>query len=44
MGQRHLLDAEEREEILCTIRTVLAGFDEIEVGYVFGTFSQGGFR
>jgi hypothetical protein len=26
-----------------TIRTVLAGFDEIEVGYVFGTFCKGDF-
>ena len=43
MRQRHLLDAEEKEGVVRTIRTVLAGFDEIEVGYVFGTFSQGDF-
>ncbi|WP_292492801.1 nucleotidyltransferase domain-containing protein, partial [Methanoculleus sp. 10] len=43
MRRRHLLDAEEREAVLRTIHTVLAGFDEIEVGYVFGTFSQGDF-
>ena len=43
MRQRHLLEAEEKEEVLRTIRTVLAGFDEIEVGYVFGSFSQGDF-
>jgi len=43
MRRRHLLDAEEREAVLRTIRTVLAGFGEIEVGYVFGTFSQGDF-
>ena len=43
MRRRHLLDAEEKEEVLRTIHTVLAGFDEIEVGYVFGTFSQGDF-
>jgi len=43
MRRRHLLEAEEKEEVLRTIRTVLAGFDEIEVGYVFGSFSQGDF-
>ncbi|CCJ37002.1 putative nucleotidyltransferase [Methanoculleus bourgensis MS2] len=43
MRRRHLLKAEEKEEVLRTIRTVLAGFDEIEVGYVFGSFSQGDF-
>ena len=43
MRRRHLLDAEEKEEVLRTIRTVLAGFDEIEVGYVFGTFCRGDF-
>ena len=43
MRQRHLLDAEEKEGVVRTIRTVLAGFDEIEEGYVFGTFSQGDF-
>jgi len=43
MRRRHLLDAEEKEEVLRTIHTVLAGFDEIEVGYVFGSFSQGDF-
>jgi len=40
MRQRHLLDAEGKDEVLRTIRTVLAGFDEIEVGYVFGTFCR----
>jgi len=43
MRRRHLLDAEGKDGVLRTIRTVLAGFDEIEVGYVFGTFSQGDF-
>lgn len=43
MRRRHLLEAEEKEEVLRTIRTVLAGFDEIEVGYVFGSFLQGDF-
>ena len=43
MRRRHLLDAEEKEEVLRTIRTVFAGFDEIEVGYVFGSFLQGDF-
>ena len=43
MRRRHLLDAEEKKEVLRTIHTILAGFDEIEVGYVFGTFSQGDF-
>jgi len=43
MKRRHLLDAEEKEEVLRTIRTVLAGFDEIEVGYVFRTFCRGDF-
>lgn len=40
MRRRHLLRAEEKEEVLKTIRTVLAGFDEIEVGYVFGSFCR----
>jgi len=40
MRRRHLLRAEEKEEVLHTIRTVLAGFDEIEVGYVFGSFCR----
>lgn len=40
MGRRHLLRAEEKEEVLKTIRTVLASFDEIEVGYVFGSFCR----
>ncbi|MBP7411316.1 nucleotidyltransferase domain-containing protein [Methanoculleus sp. 10] len=43
MRRRHLLGEEEKEEVLHTIRTVLAGFDEVEVGYVFGSFSQGDF-
>ena len=43
MRPRHLLKAEEKEEILHTIHTVLAGFDEIEVGYVFGSFCRGDF-
>jgi len=43
MRRRHLPEAEEREEVLHTIRTVLAGFDEIEMGYVFGSFLQGDF-
>ena len=43
MRRRHLLKAGEKEEVLRTIRMILAGFDEIEVGYVFGTFSQGDF-
>ena len=40
MRRRHLLDAEEKEEVLRTICTIFAGFDEIDVGYVFGTFLQ----
>lgn len=43
MRRRHLLGAEEKEEVLHTIRTVLAGFDEIEMGYVFGSFCRGDF-
>jgi len=43
MRRRHLLEAEEKEEVLRTIRTVIAGFDEIEVGYVFGSFCSGDF-
>ncbi|WP_052379746.1 MULTISPECIES: nucleotidyltransferase domain-containing protein [unclassified Methanoculleus] len=43
MRARHLLEAGEKEEVLHTIRTVLAGFDEIEVGYVFGSFCRGNF-
>ncbi|PKL61790.1 MAG: hypothetical protein CVV31_09700 [Methanomicrobiales archaeon HGW-Methanomicrobiales-2] len=43
MRRRHLLRTEEKEEVLRTIRTVLAGFDEIEVGYVFGSFCRGDF-
>jgi len=41
--RRHLLGAREREEVLRTVRTVLAGFDEIDVGYVFGSFCKGDF-
>ena len=43
MRRRHLLKAGEKEEVLRTIRMILAGFDEIEVGYVFGTFCRGDF-
>ncbi|MDD4455220.1 nucleotidyltransferase domain-containing protein [Methanoculleus sp. UBA303] len=43
MRRRHLLEAGEKEEVLHTIRTILAGFDEVEMGYVFGSFSQGDF-
>jgi predicted nucleotidyltransferase len=43
MRPRHLLEAGEKEEVLHTIRTVLAGFEEIEVGYVFGSFCRGDF-
>lgn len=32
MRRRHLVEAEERKEVLNTIRTALAGFDEIEEG------------
>ena len=40
MRRRHLLKAGEKEEVLHTIRTVLAGCDEIEMGYVFGSFCR----
>ncbi len=40
MKRRHLLSAEEKEEIIHTIQAILAGFDEIEVGYIFGSFSR----
>jgi len=43
MRRRHLLEAGEKEEVLHTIHTVLAGFDEVELGYVFGSFLQGDF-
>jgi predicted nucleotidyltransferase len=44
MRRRHLLGAGEREEVFRTVRTVLAGFDEIEIGYVFGSFCRGDFH
>lgn len=41
--RRHLLGPGEREDLLDTIRAVLAGLDGVEVGYVFGSFCRGDF-
>jgi predicted nucleotidyltransferase len=40
MKRRHLLSAEEKEEVIRTIQAILAGFDEIEAGYIFGSFCR----
>jgi len=43
MRRRHVLETGEREEVLGIIRTVLASFEEVEAGYVFGSFCRGDF-
>ncbi|MDN7023829.1 nucleotidyltransferase domain-containing protein [Methanoculleus sp. FWC-SCC1] len=43
MRRRHVIGAGEREEVIAAIRSVLAGLDGVEVGYVFGSFCRGEF-
>lgn len=43
MRRRHVLESEEREQLLDTVRAVLAGLPGIETGYVFGSFCRGDF-
>lgn len=40
----HVLDAGERENVLRVIGEVLSRFEEVDVGYVFGSFLRGEFR
>ena len=40
MKRRHLLSAEEIEGVIRTIQAILAELDEIEVGYIFGSFCR----
>jgi len=43
MGRRHVLEDGEREDVLGTIREVIASFFEVEAGYIFGSFCRGDF-
>jgi uncharacterized protein len=40
---RHVMGADGRDDLLGTIRAVLAGFPTVEIGYVFGSFCSGEF-
>ncbi len=41
--RRHLLEPGEKQEVIRTVRMVLAGLGEVETGYIFGSFCKGDF-